>query len=300
MVSGTASAGAQTGSPKPMWRGGAFDVLNVGLLSFVGLLALYPFWYLVVISFSGTAGFGHGLALWPRHFSWSAYQMVWSYPEILVGFTNSVGRTVIGTTLSLLFSCLTAYPLANKDLPHRPMFIFIIIVTMVFSGGIVPMYLLVKNLGLLNSPLALILPQLLSAFNIIIIKNYFESIPLSYGEAARMEGAGEWAILFKIYIPLSLPVLATVALWTAVFHWNSWFDAMLYISDDHKQVLQNIVQRIVIDGSTDMIDGIASNGGSGDAFKAACIVITVLPMIVIYPFIQRFFVKGINLGGVKE
>ena len=148
----------------------------------------------------------------------------------------------------------------------------------------------------------LILPNLVSAFNVIIIRNFFQGLPPGYAEAARMDGAREWTILFRIYMPLSKPALATVALWTAVFHWNSWFDAMIYITDDRKQVLQNIVQRIVIDGSTELLDSgtLDSSISNPEGLKAACVILTVLPMICLYPFVQKYFVKGINLGGIKE
>ena len=184
------------------------------------------------------------------------------------------------------------------------MLTFLVVFTMLFSGGIVPGYLLVKKLGLINSMGSLILPTLLSAFNIIIIKNFFQSIPDSLSESAGIDGAGEWRILFQIYIPLSKPVLATVALWSAVFHWNAWFDALLYITDDNKQVLQTFLQRIVIESSTQLMElGITDTtvvDFTGETIKAATIIVTILPIICVYPFLQKYFVKGIMLGGVKE
>jgi putative aldouronate transport system permease protein len=152
--------------------------------------------------------------------------------------------------------------------------------------------------------LVYVIPTILSAFNIIIIKNFFQSIPESFAEAARVEGASEWTILWKVYVPLSMPVLATVALWTAVIHWNLWFDAMIFISSDGKQVLQTFLQRIVIENSTDLIEKGAANPDittyTPETIKAATVVVTVLPILCFYPFVQRYFVKGIMLGGIKE
>ena len=280
-----------------------FSWINIALLGIIGLIALYPFYYILALSFCTPADAASGgVFLFPRTLSFEAYRMVFSYPELLTGTVNSVLRTVIGTVLTVFLSALCAYPLANRALPHRKLFLVLLIATMVFSGGIVPTYMLMNNLGLTNSFWVLILPNLVSAFNVIIIRNFFQGLPPGYAEAARMDGAGEWTILFRIYMPLSKPALATVALWTAVFHCNSWFDAMIYITDDRKQVLQNIVQRIVIDGSTELLDSgtLDSSISNPEGLKAACVILTVLPMICLYPFVQKYFVKGINLGGIKE
>ena len=157
---------------------------------------------------------------------------------------------------------------------------------------------------MINTVWALVIPGALTAFNVIVVKNFFQQVPESLLEAARMEGAGEWKILARIYVPLSKPVLATVGLWTAVSHWNQWFDAMLYITDDRKQVLQNLLQRVVIENSSRLIEmGKSTQDVSGytpETVKAATVVITVLPMLLLYPFVQRYFTKGILLGGVKE
>jgi putative aldouronate transport system permease protein len=175
---------------------------------------------------------------------------------------------------------------------------------MIFSGGMIPSYLLIRSLGLINTIWALILPLLVSAFNIIVVKNFFQSIPESLVEAARIDGASEWRILFRILIPLSKPVLATVALWTAVAHWNSWFDAMIYITGDNRQVLQTFLQRIVIENSTQLIEkGVVNPNLSQftpETIKAATVVVTILPIVLVYPFLQKYFVKGIMLGGIKE
>jgi len=282
-----------------------FDAGNLLLLGIFGLIALYPFLYTVSISLS-TAAEAHrnSLHLYPRAVSLASYRMILSSPDILTGFINSVLRTILGTGLTLLATCIAAYPLARKELPHRGLILFLVLFTMIFSGGIVPGYLLIRNLGLINTVWALIVPGLLSAFNIVVVKNFFQQIPESLYEAARIEQASEWTILWKIYVPLSRPVLATIALWTAVGHWNAWFDAMLYITDDRKQVLQNLLQRIVIQNSTQLIQmGKTAQDVTAytpETMKAATVVLTILPMLILYPFVQRYFMKGILLGGVKE
>lgn len=282
-----------------------FDGFNLLLLGFAGLLALYPFVYTLSLSFSTASEARRDtLHLYPTQVSTMAYQIVLSSPEIVTGLTNTLVRTVLGTLLTVFLTCIAAYPLAHKELPHRSLILFIILFTMIFSGGIVPGYLLVRSLGMINTVWALILPTALSAFNIIIVKNFFQQLPESLHEAARVEGASEWAILFRIYMPLSRPVLATITLWTAVGHWNQWFDALLYITDDRKQVLQCFLQRIVIENSTQLIDmgkmsqDIASY--TPETVKAATVVIIILPMLLLYPFLQRYIVSGVLLGGVKE
>jgi len=281
-----------------------FNVLNILMLGGIALLCLYPFLYTLSISLSSAKEASRdGLHLFPAEISLTSYQMVLTDPNILTGYINTIVRTLLGTTLTLLATCIAAYPLSRREMPHRSLITFLIVFTMLFGGGMVPSYLLMKNLGLINTIWVLVVPGMLSAFNIIIMKNYFQSLPESLTESARIDGAGEWRILFQIYLPLSKPVLATVALWSAVGHWNSWFDALLYITEDRKQVLQTFLQRIVIESSTQMMElGItdAHMQFTSETIKAATIIITILPIIMVYPFIQRHFVKGIMLGGVKE
>jgi len=281
-----------------------FNVVNLLLLGFLGLLALYPFVYTASISVSTAAEAGRdGLHLFPREVSLTAYEMVFNNPEIVTGYINTLFRTVVGTALTLVVTCLCAYPLSKRDLPHRGTFTFVILFTMIFQGGLVPTYLLIKNVGLIDSVWVYVLPMLTSAFNVIIVKSFFQSIPDSLAESASIDGASDFRTLFQIYIPLSKPVLATVALWTAVMHWNMWFDALLYVNSESKQVMQMILRRIVIENSTDLIEKGLVNPDitlfTTDTIKAATVVVTILPILLVYPFVQRYFVKGIMLGGVK-
>ncbi|RYG34546.1 carbohydrate ABC transporter permease [bacterium] len=283
----------------------AFDIANVLFLGTIGLLALFPFAYVLSLSLSSAADVQRGsLNLVPSHPSFDAYRILFKNPDLATGLLNSIVRTALGTAMTLLATCVAAYPLAQKTLPHRSLYIRLILFTMLFSGGIVPTFLLVRGLGMIDTVWALVVPGMLTGFNVLLVKNFFEALPVSLSESASVEGAGPWTVLFRIYIPLSAPVLATVGLWMAVAHWNGWFDALLYINDDRKQPLQTFLQRVVIENSSMLTDigggSVAPGGFTPETVKAATVVITILPMILIYPFVQRFFTKGILLGGVKE
>ncbi|RMH11023.1 MAG: carbohydrate ABC transporter permease [Gammaproteobacteria bacterium] len=282
-----------------------FQAVNYLILALIGMMAIYPFVYMVVLSVSTAAEAARGgLNLYPRDITLTAYRMVFGNPEILTGYFNTILRTVFGTIATLIMTCLCAYPLSRAHMPHRKALTFLVIFTMLFSGGIVPTYLLIKGIGLIDNRLVYILPVMLTGFNVIVVKNFFERVPNSMAEAARIDGASEFRVLFQIFIPLSKPVLATVGLWTAVLHWNMWLDAMLYITSNSKQVMQTFLQRIVIDDSVEMIEKGIPNPDllayTPDTIKAATVVITILPMLLLYPFLQRYFIKGIQLGGVKE
>ena len=281
-----------------------FGLINAVLLTAFAAMALYPFVYVVSISLStASEAAREGLHLYPKEVTWTAYKMVLGNPEIVVGYLNTIYRTVLGTVLTLLMTCMCAYPLSRKYMPHRRFYTFMVIFTMLFNGGIVPVYLVVKSLGLIDNRLVYVLPMMLTGFNVIVVKNFFQQVPESLAEAARIDGANEFGILFRIYIPLSKPVLATVGLWTAILHWNMWLDAMIYITSNSKQVMQTFLQRIVIESSVELIEkGIVNpdvTQFTPETIKAATIVITILPMLVLYPFAQKYFVKGITLGGVK-
>lgn len=291
--------------------GKAFDVLNLAFLAIFAITALYPFIYTVRTSLSTQAEarqFDSSLAYQlnpiPREITWVSYRMVLRNPDILVAYKNSVFRTVIGTFATLFVTCLCAYPLSKPDLPYRRTLTFAVLFTMLFSGGLIPTYLLYRGIGLIDNRWVYVLPMLTSAFNVIVVKNFFQHIPPSLAESAEMDGAGPWSVLFRIYIPLSMPVLATIALWTAVAHWNAWFDALIFINSNDKIVLQSLLQQIVIENSTDLIERGLANPDilmyTPETIKAASVVVTILPILLVYPFLQRYFVKGIMLGAVKQ
>lgn len=280
-----------------------FDGINILLLLLLAFLTLYPFLYTMTMSLSTPVDAKlPGLHLFPMRPTLESYGKVFNQSGILQAFWNTGLRTVAGVTLVLLFTSLSAYPLSRKSFPHRGLLMKLYVFSMLFSGGLIPMYLLIRNLGLLNSIWALVLPGAVSAFNLIIMRNFFQSIPEEIMDSAKMDGAGELRTFTSIVLPLSLPVLAVVALWAGVGQWNAWFDAMIYIQDMDKQVLQLFVRRTVIEES----DALASQAElmhattySKETLKAATVMIATLPILCVYPFIQRFFVKGIMLGSVK-
>ncbi len=282
-----------------------FDAANLLFLGLLSMAALYPFLYTLNLSLADSrTALNPGLLLWPRQFHLTSYKIVLQTPEILTGLQNTLLRTIVGTFATLLCTALTAYPLARKNFPGRRRILIFILISMLFSGGIIPNYLLIKNLGLMDNILVYILPGLVTGFNIIIMRNFFQTIPESLAESARIDGAGECTILFRIYLPLSAPILATIGLWTAVAHWNAWFDALLYINDDSKQVLQMFLQRVVIANNTELIEkGLLQPEVlqyTSETIKAAAIMVTVIPIVFLYPLLQKYFLKGLLIGGIKE
>ncbi|WP_136604436.1 carbohydrate ABC transporter permease [Paenibacillus dokdonensis] len=281
-----------------------FDVLNVFLLSVLSIAILYPFWQTVILSFSDPSSASSlGVHLWPEKWIPDAYRFVFSYQDIAAAYFNTILRTVIGTVIIVCTTLLVAYPLSKKDLPYRNYFTIFFLIAMFFSGGMIPEYLLIKNLGLLDNRLALILPGAVNVFSIIIMRNYLMTIEKGLEESALMDGAGYFTILTKIIVPLSKPVIATVALWAAVGHWNAWFDAMIYIRDPSKTVLQMVVRQMMVD--MDLSQTQFGGGGMTNAnlllsnVRAATVMISIGPIILIYPFAQKYFIKGIMIGSLK-
>lgn len=281
-----------------------FDFINIVIMLLVLISTLYPFWYVLVLSFSGVDK-GGGIQLWPNEFSLDAYKVLFQYELVWTGYLNTIIRCAAGTFLSVFFTAMTAYPLSKKDLPFGAFFTNLILFTMLFSGGLIPSYLLVKDLKLLNTIWALVLPGMLGAYNIFIVRNFFKSIPISLEESARIDGAGWFTIWLKIIVPLAKPVLATVTLWILVGNWNAWFDALIYITDISKTVVQVVLRKISIENSSADVAAIAakmSKGGGQVATKTletAMVVVTIIPMLVTYPFLQKYFVKGIMIGSIK-
>lgn len=278
-------------------------VFQVFLILFVIILCItmiYPFLHVLSISFSTPAeALLPGIHFYPKEVSFFAWKRVLTTDTVWQTMGNTVFRTVVGTALTLVFLSLGAYPLSRKYLPHRGFYTMFIVVTMFFGGGLIPTYLLIKSLGLINSLWVYIVPTLLSTFNLLLLRNFFMGIPEELEDSAKIDGANDMRILFTIVIPLSKPVLATLALWTAVGHWNAWFDAMLYMQDQSKIVLQLFLRRLVISAEGDPMLPLPTNEQAPEMVKAAIIMFTALPILMIYPFLQRFFVKGIMVGSLK-
>ncbi|MBD0379801.1 carbohydrate ABC transporter permease [Paenibacillus sedimenti] len=275
------------------------------LLLFFSLLTLYPFWHVLMYAFSDPKqSIGGGLFLWPKGFSLLSFQMLLESDGIFQAYRNSLFRLIIGTSINVVLTATLAYPLANKRFVGRMQLTLFIFFTMLFQGGMIPSYLLVKSLGLINTPWALILPGAISAWNFFIMKNYFQSISPEIEESANLDGSTPLRTLFSIIIPISKPVIAAVALFYAVGHWNAYFDAVLYINSPSKQVLQVFLKGMLATSSLQQLGGTESfQSGiasvTEESIKMATVVISVLPMLIIYPFIQKYYVKGIMIGSVK-
>jgi putative aldouronate transport system permease protein len=280
-----------------------FDNFNIFLMLALVLVTVYPFYYVLMASLSEPSQLlrHSGLLLWPQGFSLDAYARVFEDEYLRRGYVNTLFYVTFGTALNLFMTCLGAYALAKSDLVGRTPISLFIIATMFFSGGMIPNYLLVQALGLLNNPLAVILPTAINTWNLLILRTAFMSIPASLEESARMDGANDLIILFRIYIPLSLPTLAVLVLFYAVAHWNAWFGALLYLNNEDLHPLQLVLRQILIASST---ESLSAGGNDSEALtvtiKYAAIISSILPILAVYPFLQRYFVKGVLIGGVKE
>ncbi|GGD80269.1 carbohydrate ABC transporter permease [Paenibacillus nasutitermitis] len=281
-----------------------FDIFNVCFLLLLALSTLYPFMNVLTYSLSTPhAANLPGLHFFPTEITFDAFKKVLSNTEVYRAYGNTVIRTVAGVIFLMLLTATTAYPLSIKSFPHRKQITFLMAFSLMFYGGLIPTYLVVKSLGLINTIWALVLPPAVSGFNVIVMRNFMQSIHPELIESAKMDGANEFIVFARIVIPLSAPVLAVVGLWAAVFHWNAWFDAMIYTSGPQYEVLQMFLRRTVLDESNAFILAIDParelNLYTPVTLKSATIMIITLPILLVYPFIQRFFVKGIMLGSVK-
>lgn len=284
-----------------------FQAGNTCLMILIIIITIYPFWNQFILSFAKREYLYAVEAQWyPKSIDLSSYKVILKYKDVWVGYANTILRTVLGTFLSLLVTAMASYPLTKKDFPGNRLLTFLLLFTMLFSGGLIPSYLLItQRLHLTNSIWALILPGLVSAYNVFIMRNFFLSVPDSLEESARMDGAGYFRIFWQIIMPLSKPVLVTVGLWIAVGHWQAWYDNLLYLQKPDQWGLQMILRELLVSNQqTNIYQAVKSTFGSTGAvderqLKSAIIVVSILPMIVIYPFLQKFMNKGIILGAVK-
>jgi putative aldouronate transport system permease protein len=282
----------------------AFGVFNVCFLLFLALITLYPFLYVTFASLSNPSQLAShtGLLLSPLGFTVDGYMNVFKNPNIITGYSNTILYVAVGTTINLFMTCLGAYVLSRKGVMLRDPMMMMIVFTMFFSGGLIPNYLLVKGLGMFNTMWALIIPGAINTYNLIIMRTSFAAIPVSLEESARIDGANDFTILFKIILPLSKAVLSVMVLFYAVAHWNSWFSAMIYLQKRDMYPLQLFLREILINSSTDsMITG--TDGSDKEAvseiIKYCTIVVATGPIIAVYPFLQKYFAKGVMIGAVK-
>lgn len=282
-----------------------FDTINVVFMLLLVVATLYPFYHVIMASLSDSNKLiaHQGLLLGPLGFSLDAYERVLANPNIFSGYRNTLFILFFGTALNLLLTSMGAYGLSRKFLLRKPIMIGIIF-TMYFSGGLIPTYLLINNwLNMGNSMLALIVPTAISTWNLIIMRTSFEAIPESLIESAKIDGSGEMGILLRIVLPLSMPVIAVMILYYGVGHWNSWFNAMLFIRDREMFPLQLILREILVQNDTSSMqigDAMGDQESIRESIKYATIMVATLPILFVYPFLQRFFAKGVMIGAVKE
>ncbi len=283
-------------------RGKSFDIVNYLILAIFSLTILFPFWNLFVKSISSPdAGIVEALQMWPKKFSAFNYQYVLNNRYIWSGYRETLIRTITGTVLSVTLTAMGAYTLSKKNLPNRNFWTTVVLIPMFFSGGMIPTYMWMVDLNLIDNRLALILPGLVSSYNLIIMRNFFMAVPEGLEESAKIDGAGSIRIFFSIVLPISKAVLATVALWVMVGHWNAWFDATIYIRNADKLPLQVVLRRILLEGTQQMMDmnSTDTNHVTPDTLKAATTFICMLPIMCVYPFVQKYFVKGVIIGSLK-
>jgi putative aldouronate transport system permease protein len=283
-----------------------FNVINIIFLSLLSLMTLYPILHVIFASLSSPMELiAHkGLLFGPvGDFTWAAYGKVFQNPNILSGYKITIIVVVSAVTLNILMTSIGAYFLSRKNVMWRNPVMFMIVFTMFFHGGMVPFYLLIKGLGMYNTLWALIIPGAINTFNLIIMRTAFMTIPDSIEESARIDGAGHFTILFRIIIPLALPVIAVMILYYGVHHWNAWFNAMLFLNDRNLFPLQLILREILILNDTTWATGGSDPGEVAyieETLKYAIIVVATLPILCLYPFLQKYFVKGVLIGSLKE
>ncbi|MBP1903508.1 putative aldouronate transport system permease protein [Paenibacillus turicensis] len=281
-----------------------FNIVNTCFLCFIAILCIIPMIHVLAVSFSTKAAADANLvSLWPVGFSFEAYKKTMNNPIFVSSLWTSVLRTVIGTSIILLVTFLAAYPLSkeNSEFKGRNIYSWLFVFSMIFNGGLVPFYMVIQKIGLMNNFWVLVLPGVVNTFLIILMLNFFRGIPKELEEAAMIDGANHFKTLFRIFLPISMPSIATIALFSMVFHWNSWFDGLLYLNEAKDYPLATFMQTVIIkrDMSTMSMNPKEMEMISQTTVRAAQIFIGSAPILIVYPFLQKYFVKGMTLGSVK-
>ncbi|WP_433923533.1 carbohydrate ABC transporter permease [Paenibacillus taichungensis] len=281
-----------------------FDVIIYIIASIIIIAVLYPLIFIVSASFSDPTKVLNGeVWLLPKGLTLDAYTNILHNEKIWLGYRNTIFYTVVGTVINIIMTVLAAYPLSRPDLPERNVIMVFITLTMFFSGGLIPTYLLVKNLGMVDTMWALIIPGAIATYNLIVMRTYFQSsIPWELQEAAHMDGCSNWRLLVSIILPLSKPILAVMVLFYAVGHWNSFFNALIYIRNENLHPLQLVLREILLISQSDAVDGSLGLEDKillAESIKYAVIIVSSLPVLLMYPFVQRHFVKGVMIGSIK-
>ncbi|MDI6619506.1 MAG: carbohydrate ABC transporter permease [Clostridiales bacterium] len=289
--------------------------INYTLLALLGLIFLYPFWYCIVLSFNnGLDALKGGVYFWPRAFTWENYLKAFQNPLIFSSFRISIERTLLSVVLSVFMTALMAYALSQRNLPGRSGIIFYFYFTTLFSGGLIPTYILYRQIGLLNNFWVYVLPGLYNFFNAIVLRTFFYTIPESLKESARIDGCSEIQIFFKIMLPLSMPALATIALFVGVGNWNDWFTGAYFVTTKRElytaaTLLNDLLSQATFESSTgstgqkaqinEALAASVSKATTPESLKMAFLVILTIPIMCIYPFLQKYFVKGVMIGSIK-
>ncbi|MFC6231353.1 carbohydrate ABC transporter permease [Paenibacillus allorhizosphaerae] len=278
-----------------------FDGVNYALLTIIAAITVIPFIYILAVSFTSPHEVAKGgFILFPKEFSLSAYKYILSTGTLTHSLLVSIYVTVIGTLINLLFTSLMAYPLAKATLRGRQTILLGVLFTMLFSGGMIPTYFVVKAMHLTNTLWSLMIPSAISAFNLIVLKNFFQQIPDGLEDSAKIDGCGDVGVLFRIVLPLSMPAMATFGLFYAVGHWNQFFNAVMYINDNTKWPIQVLLREIVILAQSRIGDtGFDETEIQPLTIRMAAIVFATIPILLVYPFLQKHFAKGVMLGSVK-
>ncbi len=282
-----------------------FECFNIVFMIFLIIVMIYPLLYVIFASFSNYYELIRfkGLLLHPLGFNVDSYKEVFKNPLMLSGFKNTLIIVIAGTAINMFLTILGSYALSRDDLMFKKPAMLFIIFTMYFSGGMIPLYLVVKNLGLIDSLLAVMLPNAISTYNMLLLINGFKNVPKSLEESARIDGASEFLILFRIIVPLSMSMIAVIVLYYAVAHWNSWFNASIYLRSQEKYPVQLILRMILMDGDTGSMTtgaGAADKLAISETLKYTVITVTTIPILCVYPFLQKYFVSGVMVGSVKE
>jgi len=285
-------------------RIGAFEVCNTLLMLAVCFVTLYPMWFVLVNSLNAPQQALLGTVNWfPKELSWASYSVVFNDSHLMNGFTITTLRTVIGTTVHVLFTAIVAYGMSKTNLIGRKLYMKIALITMLFSGGLIPTFLLMTKLGLYDNFWVFVIPAMYTFFNMVIFMSFFRTIPDSLEESAKVDGASDYGVLFRIVLPNSMAVLATIALFSAVYHWNDYYQGVIYIRSQDQLPLQTILYKIIAENSMSFMQqqAMAQFGARlpGNSIKFASMMVATLPILVFYPFIQRYLVKGVMIGAIK-
>lgn len=287
----------------------AGKIVVYGFLLFIFIVTFFPFWQIFVLSVNDAGdSLRGGLLLWPRELNLSSYKAVFQNEEILSSLGVTVSRTIIGVPLTVFCVAMLAYVLSKKELVHRSAINFFFVFTMYFSGGLIPTYMVIKALGLIDNFLVFIFPGLINIYWMILVRTYIEGLPAELFEAAASEGAGEFTIFLKVVLPLSMPVLATILLFSAISHWNAWYDSYIYTYKPQLKTLQAVLVKILnqyqtgamVSQAQQMANEAKKMPVSSESIRMTVTMVATIPIILVYPFLQKYFIKGMLLGAVKD